>query len=131
MMTFEQAVQLARDCMDHFSRRLVVIAVGTFGKETGAWGVSVYIDGNKEHRKVLWQREDLAGFGGELVRLCQCGEKRELHVELCKCGSAQFEVCQRSYSPMKKSQSSSRGCVGWHVVLIGTKSMKRESKARR
>ncbi len=104
MMSFEQAVQLARDVMNHYSRRLEVLAIGTFRSASGAWGVSVQIDTDESKRKVLWKRDDLAGFGGELVRLCRCGEKRELHVESCSCGKTEFEVCQKSYSPIKRSK---------------------------
>ncbi len=69
-MTFEDAVKLTREVFDYYSRRLEVIALGTFGKANGDWGVNVYIDGNKERRKVLWCRNDLAAFNGDLVRLC-------------------------------------------------------------
>lgn len=107
-MTFEDAVKLTREVFDYYSRRLEVIALGTFGKANGDWGVSVYIDGNKERRKVLWCRNDLAAFNGDLVRLCACGWKREMHVESCECGSGAFEVVQRTYSPEKRSAAVER-----------------------
>lgn len=63
-MTFDQAVELARDCAQHYSR-ITVIAVGKFVPAEEAagsdrWGVSVMVD--RKQKTVLWDRADVFPF---------------------------------------------------------------------
>lgn len=63
-MTFDEAIELARDCAAHYSR-ITVVAVGKFVpaeelERTEKWGVSVIAD--RTRKMVLWDRGDLMTF---------------------------------------------------------------------
>lgn len=63
-MTFDQAVELARDCAQHYSR-ITVVALGKFlpaeeAEKSDRWGVSVIVD--RTQKTVLWDRADVFPF---------------------------------------------------------------------
>lgn len=95
-MTFDEALRVAAEIREYY-RRLTLIAIGTFGRETEDWGCSVYIDGQKEARTVIWERVGLAGFSGGFVRQCtHCGLQRPLHVDACECQSTSWVITKPS-----------------------------------
>ena len=63
-MTFDEAIDLARDCAQHYSR-ISVIAVGKFVpaeevERSDRWGVSILVD--RKQKTVLWDRADVFPF---------------------------------------------------------------------
>ncbi len=113
-MTFEQAIKLAAEIRDYF-RRIELVAVGTFGRPGDEWGCSVLIDRAKEHRRVVWKREDLADLCGDLIRQCDaCEAERPLYAEFCECGGVLVDHRRRRHAPrVRKTPSAKCHRTSW------------------